>query len=343
MSTTMSSTRSSRRPTSHDVAKLAGVSQPTVSVVLSGRAREVGISEKTEARILAAARQLSYVPNRLMRSIRNGSSGILGVFGPEPHWSMSHSYWSGAVAVLYESAAHFDRELLLLNPRNERSLDETLARMLNGLIDGLIVQQRTDTEVLDRLILASIPLLIVGGPYKNLPYVSLDHAAGVNELVQHLYDRGHRRFCYMRVESPDTTRSMPYIAAEVRPAAYHSALQSLGLSPEDNPVIYEGGDLSATLDRIIESKVTAVICHNDEGAYPLIAECDKRGVRLPDDLAIAGFDGIAPSYTPTPLTTMRAPLQDLANACIEKLLALISGQEVESATFNSTLVVGKTT
>lgn len=333
-----------RRPTSHDVAKLAGVSQPTVSVVFSGRAREVGISTATEERVIAAARDLSYSPNRLMRSIRKGRSGILGVYGPGAQWSMRHAYWSEVIAALHEGAALAHQELLFFAPHAGRSLDDLLGRMLSGLVDGLIVQPGSDNEVLDRIVSAGIPLVAVGDPYRDVPCVTIDNTTSVHRLVRHLFDRGHRRFVYIRIEDPATTRPFPLLASELRPAAYDAALSELGLDPGSNPQLFLDWDVENALSRILDLGATAVVCHNDEWAYPLLMACEKRGVRVPDDLALVGFDGIPLPFARKVVTTMRSPIPEMGRECVQKLLRIVEGQEVEpTTTLPVSFVLGETT
>lgn len=341
----MSTARSKpRRPTSHDVAKLAGVSQPTVSVVFSGRAREVGISKITEDRVLAAARDLSYVPNRLMKSIRSGRSGILGVFGPGSQWSMRHSYWSEVIASLHEGAALRNQELLFFAPHEGRSMEDTLSRMLNGLVDGLIVQPGTDNEVLDRLIAASIPLVVVGDPYQDVVTVTIDNVGSVHYLFDHLYERGHRKFAYARVEDPEGTRPYPRLAAEIRPATYDEALRRHGLDPAENPQFFLACDVEGGLDTVLSLGATALLCHNDEWAYPLLMACERRGIRVPEDLALVGFDGIPLPFARKVVTTMRSPIREMGQVAIDRLIAIVEGQEVEPlTTLPVSFVMGETT
>lgn len=319
-----------KRPTSHDVAKLAGVSQPTVSVVFAGRARAVGISQSTERKVFEAAKELSYVPNRLMRSLRSGRSGIIGVFTPGLDWSLRHSYMSELVASLHEVSTRLEKEILFFAPyQSERSLDEMVDRMLSGLVDGVVVQPDINTEVIDRLIEAGFPTVAMGDSYRDIPSVTIDNRRGLDLLFDLLYSKGHRRFVYVRVENPESTRIAPHLAAEIRPDEYQVCLAKYGLDPESCPDIFLAGDLEGTIDRILAIGATAVICHNDEWAYPMLAALERRGIKIPEDLALVGFDGIPAPYSRRVVTTVASPIREMGSIAVELLLDLLNGNVPE--------------
>ncbi len=328
----MSGSPKSRRPTSHDVAQLAGVSQPTVSLVFSGRARDIGISKATEDRVMAAARELSYVPNKLMRSIRNHRTGILGVYGPGQQWSMRHSYWAEVLTAIHEGASQLEQELLFFSPRKDKPIDDVVHRILSGVVDGVIVQPGVENTVLDRLIEAQFPVVTVGDPYRHLPCVTLENAHGTKTLVQHLYQLGHRKFAYLRVEAPDSTEPFPNLAAEIRPKAFSDAIRELGLSPEKNPQIHIGKDAEFAVNRVLELGADAVLCHHDECAYPFVQELKKRGIRMPEDIAVTGFDGIPIPFVPAFVTTIQSPIPEMGRRAVEKLKRLVEGTPFDMVT-----------
>lgn len=245
---------------------------------------------------------------------------------------MRNSYWAEVLTALHEGAANAGLELLFFTTKEDRSVEDILSRILCGLVDGVIIQPGTNNEVLDRLIESRFSVLAVGDPYRDVPAVTLENAQGTKLLMRHLYDLGHRRFVYLRVEDPECTRPFQNLAAEIRPKAYDEALAELGLDVDANPQIHINWDVKSAMDRALEAGATALVCHNDEWAYKLAMEAESRGIRIPDDLALVGFDGIPAPFARQMITTVRSPIRAMGLAAVEKLKAMVDGEPYEQVT-----------
>jgi len=322
-----------RRPTSHDVAKLAGVSQPTVSLVMAGRGDKVGISKATQERVLAVARELSYVPNRLMRSIQRGRSNIIGVYGANQKWSVRHSYWSEVMAGLHEATNERNHELLFFND-SSKTVDETLGRILGGLVDGLVIQAAVTDEVTRRLVGSGLPIVAIGDIYPGVPFVAVENFESIKQMVRHLYDRGHRHIAYARVLDPETTKAHSHLADEIRPKGFHEAVRELGLDPVTCPALYVERCPVGFIQRLLsmDPRPTAVLCHNDEWAYPILAAAEEAGLQVPGELAITGFDATPPPFARKLVTTHISPIPEMSALAVSRLIALIEGHEVTTQT-----------
>jgi DNA-binding LacI/PurR family transcriptional regulator len=321
--------KSKRRPTSHDVAKLAGVSQATVSLVMSQKGRGVGISEDTERRVLEAARSLSYYPNSLMRSLRRGRTGIIGAFAHDTGWANKNSYWVEAIAGLHRAATEMGQELLLFSDTPGRTREQLLERMLSGTLDGIVAQHGEHTEVLERLRESGLPMVCIGDPYPGVPSVGIENIGGIERLVEHLAERGHRRVGFMNL--PQVSQPAP---AE-RERSFLDTCRRLGLeAPEELVFRIATWDIESMPNRLlaIGTRPTAMVCFNDEWAYLLVRACLARGMRVPEDLAVTGFDGIPVPFAPKTVTTMKSPIYEMCDLAVRKLLDVIEDRPVEVRT-----------
>lgn len=326
-----------KKATSYDVARLAGVSQATVSLVLSGKATQFGITQETIARVRAAAEELSYYPNSLVRSIRRGRTGIVGVYGRDRKWSRHNSYWIEVLSALHTSAADMQQELLILSDHPNRPAEKLLERMLSGILDGLIVQPAQENEIIDRVATSRLPVVAIGDLYPGIPSISVDNVAGMELAVRHLAERGRKHVTFLNYAQ------VAFGAPKVREEAFLRAADELGVAGSLGAVRTDDPQVT-DIRRIVDAGSDAIVAVNDDHATSAVRALLDLGIRIPEQVAVVGFDEISARFVPLRLTTIRSPIAQMCRLALERLLDVIEGRSVpEQTVLPVELVVGETT
>ncbi len=306
------------RPVMADVARLAGVSHQTVSRVLNGHPN---VSRHTRSAVLAAIGDLGYRPNAAARTLVTGRTNVLGVI------SFDTTLY-GPASMLYgiERAAHpgYSVAIASLTALDHRSLDEAVGRFLDQAVEGIIViaPQTSAVQAIAGLA-ADIPLVAVGcGTQAPLLSVAIDNAAGALRATQHLLDLGHQTVHH--IAGPDH-----WLDAQEREAGWRRALLAAGAA---EPELFRGDwsarsgyEIGHHLARL--AGVSAVQCANDQMALGLLRALGERGIRVPADISVVGFDDIPEAaYFGPPLTTVRQDFGELGRRAVHLLLGRISGE-----------------
>ncbi|MEU1350076.1 LacI family DNA-binding transcriptional regulator [Streptomyces sp. NPDC005795] len=334
-------------PTVYDVAERSGVSIATVSRVY--RTPE-SVRAQTRARVLDAARELGYVPSGNARGLASRTTGVLGLCFPDyadPDAEADAEADSDAddAVMLYsdqiirgmERAARRHGYALLIAASLEGG-PESLVAKVAGRVDGFAVLAQTvpteDLEVISR----RLPVVMLAGPREidHLDHIVVANADGERELTRHLIeDHGLRRLAFVGgdTDSPD---------AEARFRGFQEACRDAGLPVPDEPALrttmmkQAEGALAAEslLDRAGE-RPEAMLFANDQMAVGALRALARRGVRVPLDMAVTGFDGIPLGrIVQPPLTTVRQPIRRLGEQAVELLVQRLNntGSEPVSLT-----------
>jgi len=309
-----------KRPTQADVARLAGVSRATVSYVLNDRTDgRIPITEPTRRRVMAAAERLGYAPNALARSLRSGESRMIGFLMPAVH---NPHYWDileGAQEVIADHGYHLALVTANLDPdRERRCLQSLLQRRLDGLIllPTFIDRFTDELKVLSKR--NSLVVLISSIPSTVSDRVFVGVRGGAEQMMDHLLDLGHRRIAFV---AGVARRNLSLTREQV----YLEKLASAGLEPDADLLAvcgYRIGDgYTATRALLsLDNRPTAIWTVNDLLAVGALRAAHELGLRVPDDVAVAGFDDInlAAQLYP-PLTTVHMPATEMG-ACAAELL-----------------------
>lgn len=319
----------SRRPapdtTSHtnavtivDVARAAGVSHSTVSRVLNNHPY---IKDETRERVEAALESLGYVANLRARGLAGGRLGVIGLVVLD----LESSYITEVVRSVDTALADNGLDLMLCTTHH-RARRETsyVSRLSVGVVDGLIVVLPTDADryaqdLADR----AFPFVLLdhaGTPLANT--IISDNAAGTRMAIEHLAGLGHRRIAAI-------TGDLAVRAGHDRLEAFQRAVADLGLDPDPNLVapgdfLEDGGyrAMSSLLDLV--RPPSAVFTSSDTAAIGALRAANERGLNVPGDLSIIGFDDIPEANrTNPPLTTIRQPLAELGRRAVQLLLEKI--------------------
>lgn len=307
----------SGRITTHDVARRAGVSQPTVSLVLSGNPR-ARVAESTRERVLQAAAELGYQPNLVARGLVSQRSFALGVVVP----SLDNPFFTEVVSGAERVAAESGYAMLLCDTR-QTSAARHIESLRGRLIDGVLMDPGSAAAV-PAEVLAQLNVVVVDATEGDLPGVSSDVIGTGRLAADHLLGLGHRRLAFI---GPATDSRV----FRLRERGFVEVLRSAGITLGSSqlrraPATLAGGasamrDLLALADR-----PTAVFCGNDLTALGALKACHAAGVRVPEEVSVVGCDDIEMAVVVTPeLTTVRVPARGLGARAARMLVGLIDG------------------
>lgn len=315
--------RRARRVTMEDVANAAGVSKTTVSRVLGGI--DAGIPKDTQQRVNDLAEAMGYRPNMLASALRRQTSDTIGfvsdVIASTPN--------AGAMVQGAQDAAWtFGKVLLLTNtggiPEVERKAIETMhQRQVDGVVYATMYHQVRELPAgLDDL---PCVLLDVRSRGSNLSSVAPDESAGAAEAVRYLAGLGHRRIGFI-----NSAAAIP--AAHERLAGYREELIRQGLEFDDALIAYDldeftGGIAAASRLLDLDLPPTALFCFNDRMAAGAIRAARLRGMSVPAELSVVGFDNqeLVALLTDPPLTTFQLPHYEMGQWAVQQLLGEVQG------------------
>ena len=317
----------SRNVTSRDVARKAGVSRTTVSFVLNN-VEEANISEETRQRVLEAAQALGYVPHAAAQVLAGQRTRMVGlIIPPDRRHLPSHLFLLPLMeGMLYVVQQHGLR-LLIDSPGDDSHtrtyLDLVRAKRLDGLI---MFEPRLDDPALQALAEDGFPLVLIGHlPGAEICSVDVDNRAAARMAVDHLLQLGHRRICCI-TNAPQSS----YTATAERLLGYQDALNAAGL-PHDPALVQfadytpdSGFECMNTLLDQLSPPPTAAFVASDVVAFGALSAIQQRGLRVPQDIAVAGFDDVPfARFANPPLTTVRLPIAQQGHKAAELLLDLI--------------------
>ena len=288
-----------------DVATLSGVSRATVSRVINGGS----VAEVTRQKVLAVLEETSFRPNAAARTLASGRSGVVGVvMHVDPHFLFRDAYFTQLLQGLSDALS--EQEVGMMLWLGHRSKEETLDRIQSiGLLDGVVVTAHMlDDPLVDGLLASPLPTVLIGHRRadRTASYVDVDHVRAAEGVVAHLASTGRRRIGHI-------TGSRGTVAAEDRIAGYRRAMHREGLPTDD--LVVDGDFNRATgmtgAAHLLEAGVDAIFCANDAMAAGALETIRARGLRVPDDVALAGFDDLdfAAELDP-PLTTVRQGVRE---------------------------------
>jgi DNA-binding LacI/PurR family transcriptional regulator len=310
-----------RGPTIRDVARHAGVSAATVSRVLNDSPL---VLEPTRQRVRAAVDELRYRPNATARNLSIGRATAIGVVVP---FFTTPSVVERVRGVVQRLGHDHDLLLFDVESPGPRAFHELLGRVAGLLIVSLPVSD-ADVEALER---DELPAVLLDAAHPRLPRVVIDNVHGGSLAAEHLLARGHRRIAFVGDE-PETAYG--FTSSEDRRRGFRAALERAGV-PAD-PALErlgphgrdEAGELAERL-LALPSPPTAIFAASDLQAIGVLKTAERLGVRVPEELAVIGFDDVDLAEI-VGLTTIRQPLREGGALAAGLLLAAIEGRPAAS-------------
>ena len=321
-----------------DVARAAGVSPSTVSRILSGTAR---VTPETRQRVLEQINRLNYQPNVLAQGLKRGQSHTVGVLTQE----LDSPFFSATVQGIEYGFEDSGYDPLFSGGHSRKSEERRALEVLSRRrVDALIVVGSSLPDSLLLELSKETVLVVVGRKVPGLESqcIFLQNVLGGREATQHLTRLGHRRIVYITGNSihPDSLERLQ---------GYREALEAAGI-PYDPNLVVEGdyNEQSGLLavDSLLTQGVrfTALFAANDQMACGARLALFRRGIRVPDDISLIGFDDLKHVvYAIPPLTTMRQPMLEMGQNAARLTLDLLEGKKPPTQNFNATLVVREST
>ncbi|MFB8076134.1 LacI family DNA-binding transcriptional regulator [Streptomyces californicus] len=322
------------RPTSRDVARAAGVSQATVSLVLGGK-WPGRVSEATAGRVRDAASDLGYRPNLAARSLRLGRTRTALLVVPALTNEFFARVYAGAAAL---AAEHDFGVVLYPSPDGAGPARDPFASA-RAALDGVIASSMA-AGALEALHGADLPLVMLDSdPSDTGPAarVNLDIADGMRQVTEHLLGLGHRRFLHL-ASAVDTW------TFAVRADALHGALDAVEGATVRTVraalAVRAGREAVERALAVAGERPTAIVCDDDILAAGACKAARRLGLRVPDELSVTGFDDLALATALEPeLTTVRLPAERVGERGMEALLAVLDGRPAEPGRLPVRLVV----
>jgi DNA-binding LacI/PurR family transcriptional regulator len=303
------------RVTSVDVARRAGVSQSTVSLVFSGKGRG-RVSEATQQAVRRAARELGYRPNVAAQALRLGSSRAVALLVPD----ITNPFFARVLRGAQRAAQEAGYTVVLVDTANDRRWEaQSFEALRAGPVDGYLLFEVTAPEGLGR----DESVVLMETEARGRSSVRFDAEAGAMAAVRHLVELGHRRIGHLAAAFDAPT-------FDLRESARRTVLTEAGLDPDEHPRVSTPIGIEAARDAagpLLDERPTAVLCDDDVIAAGLYLAARERGLRIPRDLSVVGFDDMdfARVLSP-PLTTVALDAEQLGASAFELLEARMAGR-----------------
>jgi LacI family transcriptional regulator len=316
-----------KRQDIHDVARHARVSIATVSRTINGVAT---VDKELAKRVWKAIRELNYFPNTNARALVSGRSRLLGLLVSE----ITNPFFPELVQGFEEVATHYGYEILIGSTNYDpECMKACIRRMVERNVEGVAVMTfGIEGPLLDELALRQIPTVFVDAApaQEKMSAIAVKYQKGIREGVQHLAVLGHRRIAFLI--GPQAQRS-----AQLRKTAFLKAAAEIGQEPPAEWLVecdhtLEGG--MAGMEKLLQAaqRPTAVMCSNDMTAIGALRLLARRGIAVPEDISVIGFDDIhLAEFVYPPLTTVRMSRNSLAKAAVEALRCHIETPDQDPA------------
>lgn len=319
---------SQKRPTLVDIARECGLSRATVARALSGKGY---VEEERRQLIQQTANRLGYRTSTIARALRTQRTSSIGVLIAD----ITNPIFPQIVKGIDEVVAADNHTMFLCNTDEDPQKQQAIVRsLLDRNVDGLILVSQTLTDDFLKLLDHGPPCVFINRrpPEPVMDYVGPDNAQGIRLLLDHLCGLGHQRIAYIAGPASSST-------AQERLSNFRSGMAARGLAVDENMVLrgnynFESGRVAAEALAALESLPTAVIAANDFVAMGVIDYFQRRGLKVPEDLSVTGFDDAfemqADGHYPLRfegITTVDQPKRDLGRAAGRIMLQRISDPE----------------
>jgi len=308
--------------TINDVARRAGVSPKTVSNVIH---QYPHVREATRARVLEAIEELGYQPNIAARSLVTRRHNLIGFV----LWDILNPGYTEMVDTVVARAREAGYMVILGSAGRDPEEEERIATLLiQQRVDGVILASTTQASMVPhRLTHAGIPVVMVSRYVENVScdYVVADNHQGGYLVTRHLLNLGHQRIAFVQ-GTPSASTSLD------REAGYRQALADYGFEPDESLVVcgnYMSQGAYSAANRLLGllQRPTAIVCANDLMAIAVIDAVMDSGLRVPEDVAVTGFDNIVWAASRSlALTSVKANLDVMAHEAVSLLLQRVEGQ-----------------
>ncbi|MDR1852751.1 MAG: LacI family transcriptional regulator [Propionibacteriaceae bacterium] len=308
-----------------DVAELAGVSIATVSRVVNARGR---VLDATRERVLRAVAELDYHPNRAAQHLRSGMTGIVLILTP----NMTNPYYASILTGIGDTAtARGYSAFTCITDEDAARARDALEMLKHQRADGAIMLCSNGDPSLASDFAASYPVIECSEhePDTDVTHVSIDNYQAALDVMEHLADLGHERIGHISAANP-------YLSTAERLRGYRDALKARGIRYRAQYVEQGSADYSFASGKAAAGRLlalpeppTALFCISDTLAMGAEVAALERGLRVPADVSVTGFDDVQATMLHPYLTSLSQPCHKLGSTSMEVLLELIGGEHPE--------------
>ena len=326
--------------TIRDLAKRVGLSMSAVSKALNGYP---DVSEATRQLVLQAAQELNYTPNVHARALKSKRSYNLGVlFSDDSQSGLTHPFFSAVLEGFRKEAEQRGYDITFISHRPGQSGNTYLDHCRSRALAGVCVANTdfTDSEILT-LVQSELPLVTIDNPFPNRGCVFADNIGGMTKLVNYIIQLGHRKIAYIHGPSSAVT--------DLRISTFLNTMREQGIKVPDEYLVECGytnpqGCYWATLNLLnLDDPPTCILICDDFSSSGALNAAQKAGLKVPEDLSVAGYDGIdmMQNYYPQ-LTTVDQDASQIGQTAAQMLIAQGEGAPPETRTVPSRLISGET-
>ncbi|SFG20663.1 LacI family DNA-binding transcriptional regulator [Oribacterium sp. WCC10] len=307
-----------------DISNACGVSIATVSKALNDHS---DISAEKKAQIKKTAAELGYRPNAAAQALKTNRTNNIGVlFVDEANSGLTHDYFSHVLDSFKQTAEKNGYDITFINSnRSDENRMSYLSHALYRGFDGVVIAcvDFYDPEVTE-LVNSSIPVVTIDHMFDSCMSVQSDNVTGMKDLVTYIYKQGHKKIAYIHArETSSVTQS--------RLTCFYKTMQEFGLEiPDEYMISAPYRDTVKTYEATkklldLKNPPTCIICPDDFSSFGCMNAVRERGLRIPEDISIVGYDGIELARRISPrLTTLVQDTRKLGSLAAEKLIALIN-------------------
>ena len=309
-------------PTIKEVAEACGVSQATVSQVLNNGSRPV--RSETREHVLRTARALDYQPSAVARGLARKRMNTIGLAFLHSDGFTNENPFLMMVLDGVLSVSTRRKQSTMLCTINHWETAERLPELSDGRCDGvLLLVPPMECAALNTLKQRKVPLIVVNGKPQSegVSWIDVDNTRAAREMTEYLLRLGHRRIAFVR-----GSYNLLFSFVHERQEGYRQAMTAAGLY--DPALSHFSSEQALALELSAPERPTALFCAYDALALPVMEVLQSRGIDVPADVSVVGFDDIPAAGAGQPaLTTMRQPTKNIGGHAAEMLLALIAGTE----------------
>lgn len=317
--------------TSKIIAGICGVSQGTVDRALHNRS---GISEETKNHILKVADELGYRPHLLAKGLQSGETKTIGIIV----FDLAHSFFTQLVTelILNLKKQEFFTYVSITN-KDSTSEWECLSHLVDLHVDGIILCPiNKGPDYVKRLELLDIPIVTVGNSleHQSFPFVGIHDQVAIIDMVRLIHSRGYRKIIY--VSPPESgNKTINDYGLSTRLNGFRLAMEMF--YRDQSPTIIRGKDylnqIEGYLPTILTSEKTVLLCHNDHYAIRVMELLHHKGIKIPDQVGLMGFDNIDTlQYIKPRLTTVDYHIDKIGEIVVDKILEQIARKREKSFT-----------
>lgn len=321
-----------------DISAVCGVSVATVSKALNNH-KDIG--KETKAHIKKVAKEMGYLPNSAAKALKTNRTYNIGIlFTDEAHNGLKHDYFASVLDSLKKTVEARGYDMTFINcsqkrPNKMSYLNHVRYRGLDGVVIACV--DFYDDEV-EELVNSEVPVVTIDHVFNNRIAITSDNVNGMKELLTYIYEMGHRHIAYIYGSDSAVTKS--------RLASFYRTAEELGLDIPDSYVKESAyrdidGAEKATIELLkLEEPPTCIIYPDDLSSFGGINAVEKRGLRIPEEISIAGYDGITIGrYIEPKLTTFMQDTDRIGIQAGKKIISLI--EKPKSTVIEQVIIGGK--